>query len=93
VALGVTSTGVAAAFSPSFCRENRSGTNSAASSASTSELGPIATSEAESLLPDRWIQEHPEHLIQKRVNESRQRARRTRARRAQRRRLPNQQPK
>ena len=42
------------------------------------------------LLPDRWIKEHPEHLIQERVDESRQRARRTRACRAQRRRLQRQ---
>ena len=52
--------------------------------ASNTEPGSISTSELESLLPDRWIKEHPEHLIQERVDESRQRARRTRARRAQR---------
>jgi len=50
-------------------------------------LPVLAVSELESLLPDRWIQEHPEHLIQERVNESQQRAQRTRTRRAQRRRL------
>jgi transposase len=43
-------------------------------------------SELGSLLPDRWIKEHPEHLIQERVAESHERAQRTRARRAQRRR-------
>ena len=50
-------------------------------------LPAMAESELESLLPDCWIKEHPEHLIQERVNESRQRAQRTRTRRAQRRRL------
>ena len=34
-----------------------------------------------------WIVEHPEHLIQERVDEAQQRARRTRERRAERRRL------
>lgn len=42
-------------------------------------------SELESLLPDRWVNEHPEHLIEERVHEAQQRAQRTRARRAQRR--------
>jgi len=62
--------------------------------ASNTEPGSAFTAavELESLLPDRWIKEHPEHLIQERVDESRQRARRTRARRAQRRRLQRQQP-
>ena len=49
-------------------------------------LPAISESQLESLLPDRWIKEHPEHLIQERVDESQQRAERTRARRAQRRR-------
>ena len=44
-------------------------------------------SELESLLPDRWIQEHPQHLLQQRVHEAQQRAQRTRTRRAQRRHL------
>jgi transposase len=60
--------------------------------ASNTKPGSPSISELESLLPDRWIKEHPEHLIQERVDESRQRARRTRARRAQRRQLQRQQP-
>ena len=44
-------------------------------------------SQLDSLLPDRWIKEHPEHLIEERVHEAQQRAQRTRARRAQRRRM------
>jgi transposase len=44
-------------------------------------------SELESLLPDRWIVKHPEHLLKERVHEARQRAQRTRARRAQHRHL------
>lgn len=56
-------------------------------------LPAMAESERESLLPDRWIKEHPEHLIQERVNESQQRAQRTRSRRAQRRRLLQEQPR
>jgi transposase len=50
-------------------------------------LPMLPASELESLLPDRWIREHPEHLIQERVDEARQRAQRTRIRRAWRRRL------
>ena len=50
----------------------------------------MPASELGSLLPDRWIQEHPEHRIQQRVDEARQRAQRTRARRAQRRLLQGQ---
>ena len=57
------------------------------------QLPTMPVSELESLLPDRWIQAHPEHLIQARVDESRQRARRTRARRARRRQLQGQQSK
>lgn len=49
------------------------------------QLPTLSDSQLESLLPDRWIAEHPEHLIQKRVAEARDRARRTRARRAARR--------
>jgi transposase len=48
-------------------------------------LPTMSASQLESLLPDRWIQEHPEHLIQARVHEAQQRAERTRQRRAQRR--------
>ena len=60
---------------------------------STTEPASVSASELESFLPDRWITEHPEHRIQQRVDESRQRARRTRARRAmRRRRLQGQQP-
>lgn len=42
--------------------------------------------ELASLLPDRWIQDHPEHLIQERVQEALDRAQRARERRAERRR-------
>lgn len=42
-------------------------------------------SELEALLPDRWIEEHPQHRIQERVAEAQQRAERKRQRRAQRR--------
>lgn len=48
-------------------------------------LPTMRESELEALLPDRWIQEHPAHRIQERVDEACQRARRTRARRAARR--------
>ena len=41
--------------------------------------------ELPSLLPDRWIQEHPQHLIQERVQEALDRAQRARERRAERR--------
>ena len=37
------------------------------------------------LLPDRWIQDHPQHLIQERVQEALDRAQRARERRAERR--------
>ena len=49
-------------------------------------LPGMSRSELETLLPDRWIQEHPEHLIQARVDEAQQRAERKRQRRAERRR-------
>ena len=49
-------------------------------------LPTMADWELESLLPDRWIQEHPEHRIQERVGEAQQRAGRKRAKRAARRR-------
>jgi hypothetical protein len=39
-----------------------------------------------SLLPDRWIKDHPQHLIQQRVYEAIDRAQRARERRAERRR-------
>lgn len=42
--------------------------------------------ELPSLLPDRWIQDHPQHLIQERVQEALDRAQRARERRAERRR-------
>ena len=38
------------------------------------------------LLPDRWIEDHPQHLIQQRVQEALDRAQRARERRAERRR-------
>ncbi|MBW2496613.1 MAG: IS66 family transposase [Deltaproteobacteria bacterium] len=50
-------------------------------------LPSLRESELECLLPDRWIAEHPEHLLEERVQEAQQRAQRTRARRVQRRRL------
>jgi hypothetical protein len=46
----------------------------------------MADTELESLLPDRWIQDHPEHRIQERVGEAQHRARRKRSKRAARRR-------
>jgi transposase len=45
----------------------------------------MSASELVALLPDRWIEDHPEHRIQERVNEAVQRAERTRRRRAARR--------
>jgi transposase len=50
-------------------------------------LPSLGESELESLLPDRWIQEHPEHRIQQRVAEAVERAERKRLRRAGRRQL------
>lgn len=44
-------------------------------------------SELKSLLPDRWVKEHPEHLIEQRVHEAQLRAERVRVRRVQRRQL------
>lgn len=41
--------------------------------------------ELPSLLPDRWIQEHPQHLIEQRVYEAMDRAQRAREQRAERR--------
>tara|TARA_B100000686_G_scaffold304689_1_gene342503 strand:+ start:1162 stop:2844 length:1683 start_codon:yes stop_codon:yes gene_type:complete len=46
---------------------------------------PTISDELPSLLPDRWIQEHPQHLIQERVQEALDRAQRMRERRAERR--------
>jgi hypothetical protein len=48
-------------------------------------LPTTSDSKLESLLPDRWIREHPEHLIEERVEEAQRRAHRTRVRRAERR--------
>lgn len=45
----------------------------------------LRESEWETLLPDRWIQQHPQHRIQERVAEAHERAERKRQRRAQRR--------
>jgi hypothetical protein len=42
--------------------------------------------ELPSLLPDRWIEDHPQHLVQQRVHEALDRAQRARERRAERRR-------
>ncbi len=42
--------------------------------------------ELPSLLPDRWIAEHPQHLIQERVQEATDRAQRAREQRDERRR-------
>jgi len=43
--------------------------------------------ELPSLLPDRWIEDHPQHLLQQRVYEALGRAQRARERRAERRRV------
>lgn len=50
-------------------------------------LPTIDHSKLETLLPDRWLEEHPEHRIQERADEARQRADRKRKRRHARRRL------
>ena len=49
-------------------------------------LPTTSPSELPSLLPDRWIQDHPQHVIQQRVYEALDRAQRARERRAERRR-------
>jgi transposase len=49
-------------------------------------LPALPQSQLEMLLPDRWIERHPEHRIQERVDEALQRAERKRRRRAERRR-------
>ena len=48
-------------------------------------LPTTAPDELPSLLPDRWILEHPQHIIQQRVYEAMERAQRARERRAERR--------
>jgi hypothetical protein len=48
-------------------------------------LPTISPDELPSLLPDQWIKEHPQHIIQQRVQEAIDRARRTRERRVVRR--------
>lgn len=50
-------------------------------------LPTMPPDELPSLLPDRWIKEHPQHLISQRVYEALDRAQRARERRAERRRL------
>jgi hypothetical protein len=47
-------------------------------------LPTTSPDELPSLLPDQWIKEHPQHIIQQRVQEAIDRARRTRERRAER---------
>jgi transposase len=49
-------------------------------------LPTMSSDELPSLLPDRWIKEHPEHLISQRVYEALDRAQRARERRNERRR-------
>jgi hypothetical protein len=48
-------------------------------------LPTTSPEELPSLLPDRWIEDHPQHLIQQRVYEALDRAQRARERRAERR--------
>jgi hypothetical protein len=48
-------------------------------------LPTTSPDELPSLLPDRWIAEHPQHLIQQRVQEAIDRAQRAREERAERR--------
>lgn len=48
-------------------------------------LPTTPTDQLSSLLPDRWLQEHPQHLIPERVQEALERAQRARERRAERR--------
>lgn len=49
-------------------------------------LPTVSPTELPTLLPDNWIKEHPQHIVQQRVQEAIDRARRTRERRAERRR-------
>jgi hypothetical protein len=51
-----------------------------------SRLPTLGPEELPSLLPDRWIKEHPEHRVSQRVYEALDRAQRARERRAERRR-------
>lgn len=50
-------------------------------------LPTMRADELPSLLPDRWIKEHPQHLVSQRVYEALDRAQRARERRAERRRV------
>ena len=50
-------------------------------------LPTMSPDELPVLLPDRWIKDHPQHLVQQRVYEALDRAQRARERRAERRRL------
>jgi transposase len=49
-------------------------------------LPTMSSDELPSLLPDRWLQDHPQHRLPKRVQEAIERAQRARERRAERRR-------
>ena len=49
-------------------------------------LPTISASDLPTLLPDRWIEANPQHLVQQRVYEALDRAQRARERRAERRR-------
>jgi len=48
-------------------------------------LPTLSPDELPTLLPDVWIKEHPQHIVQERVQEAIDRARRTRERREERR--------
>ena len=48
-------------------------------------LPTMSPEELPSLLPDRWLEEHPQHLIPQRVQEAIERAQRAQERRAERR--------
>ena len=50
-------------------------------------LPTMSQDELPSLLPDRWLADHPQHLLPKRVQEAIERAQRARERRAERRRV------
>ena len=47
----------------------------------------LSPDELPSLLPDRWLADHPQHLLPERVQEAIERALRARERRAERRRV------
>jgi transposase len=51
-----------------------------------SRLPKMSLDELPQLLPDQWIKDHPQHLIQQRIHEALDRAQRARERRAERRR-------